>query len=324
MPAPTPATPRSGSTRRPSDPATSRSTRTWTAPGPAVGAEGADLRDVLPIELLNSFELLAEARLDYIDAIIDYNESQFAMYVALGQPPADCAGPPGPDRGRGPDEPAPGRDRRRARSRRCRSRRRRMPRSDRHRAAAVQATAVRRDGMPSRPRASVPTIPPPVDFANRSRRGRTMNVGSPHVIGKGAFMRSPHRDASADDRRGGCAALEAHRAALLVALASGCVMQHAPRADRRRGGAQGARPGPKSAPRAAARLRLGRRAARPRSRRPPGRTVAATPRQPPAIADRRPRAVGHRRGPAGCRLAGIDARRRHRTTRTVKPAAATQ
>src|SRR5262249_38502813 len=30
-------------------------------------------RDVLPIELLNSFRLLAGARLDYLDAIVDYN-----------------------------------------------------------------------------------------------------------------------------------------------------------------------------------------------------------------------------------------------------------
>ena len=44
------------------------------------------LRDVLPIELLNSFDLLANARVEYVDAIVDYNRAQFAMYVALGQP----------------------------------------------------------------------------------------------------------------------------------------------------------------------------------------------------------------------------------------------
>src|SRR5262249_785574 len=43
---------------------------------------GRRTRDVLPIELLNSFRLLADARLDYLDAIVDYNEAQFAMYVA--------------------------------------------------------------------------------------------------------------------------------------------------------------------------------------------------------------------------------------------------
>jgi hypothetical protein len=64
-----------------------------------VGAEGARARDVLPIELLNSFRLLAGARLDYLDAIVDYNESQFAMYVALGQPPADALAHPVPTEG---------------------------------------------------------------------------------------------------------------------------------------------------------------------------------------------------------------------------------
>ena len=47
-------------------------------------------RDVLPIELLNSFDLLANARVEYVDAIVDYNRAQFAMYVALGQPPGEC------------------------------------------------------------------------------------------------------------------------------------------------------------------------------------------------------------------------------------------
>jgi outer membrane protein TolC len=42
----------------------------------------------LPIELLNSFRLLAQGRYNYLDAVINYDESQFAMYVALGQPPA--------------------------------------------------------------------------------------------------------------------------------------------------------------------------------------------------------------------------------------------
>ena len=42
----------------------------------------------LPIELLDSFRLLAEARLAYLDSIVDYDKAQFALYVALGQPPA--------------------------------------------------------------------------------------------------------------------------------------------------------------------------------------------------------------------------------------------
>jgi outer membrane protein TolC len=58
---------------------------------------GADRpRDVLPIELLNSFDLLANARVEYVDAIVDYNRAQFAMYVALGQPPANSLAHPVP------------------------------------------------------------------------------------------------------------------------------------------------------------------------------------------------------------------------------------
>jgi outer membrane protein TolC len=53
-------------------------------------------RDVLPIELLNSFDLLANGRVEYVDAIIDYNKAQFAMYVALGQPPASSLAHPVP------------------------------------------------------------------------------------------------------------------------------------------------------------------------------------------------------------------------------------
>jgi outer membrane protein TolC len=70
--------------------------------------EGPKGRDVLPIELLNSFELLADARLDYLDAIVDYNEAQFAMYVALGQPPADSLAHPVPTEGVAPTHLPPG------------------------------------------------------------------------------------------------------------------------------------------------------------------------------------------------------------------------
>ncbi len=53
-------------------------------------------------------------------------------------------------------------------------------------------------------------------------------VASPHLIRKGARMRSPHRDASAADRRGGP---RPWRPALmlLAALASGCVTEQRPR-----------------------------------------------------------------------------------------------
>ena len=59
-------------------------------------------RDVLPIELLNSFDLLANARVEYVDAIVDYNRAQFGMYVALGQPPADSLAHPVPVEGVSP------------------------------------------------------------------------------------------------------------------------------------------------------------------------------------------------------------------------------
>jgi outer membrane protein TolC len=45
-------------------------------------------RLVLPIELLNNFRLTADARYAFLDALVGYNKAQFAMYVALGQPPA--------------------------------------------------------------------------------------------------------------------------------------------------------------------------------------------------------------------------------------------
>ncbi len=50
----------------------------------------------LPIEVLDSFRLLARSRYAYLDAIIDYNRAQFELYVALGQPPAGCLARPVP------------------------------------------------------------------------------------------------------------------------------------------------------------------------------------------------------------------------------------
>lgn len=67
----------------------------------------ARAHDVLPIELLDSFRLMAGARIDYIDAIVDYNEAQFELYVALGQPPANALAHPVPTRGVTPSGVAP-------------------------------------------------------------------------------------------------------------------------------------------------------------------------------------------------------------------------
>jgi outer membrane protein TolC len=53
-------------------------------------------RDVLPIELLDSFRLLARARDELVDVIAGYNSAQFELYVALGQPPANMLAHPVP------------------------------------------------------------------------------------------------------------------------------------------------------------------------------------------------------------------------------------
>ena len=50
----------------------------------------------LPIELLASFQLLARARAEYVDAIAGYDQAQLDLYVALGQPPADMLARPMP------------------------------------------------------------------------------------------------------------------------------------------------------------------------------------------------------------------------------------
>ena len=50
----------------------------------------------LPIEVLDSFRLLARSRFAYLDAIVDYNRAQFELYVALGQPPAATLARPVP------------------------------------------------------------------------------------------------------------------------------------------------------------------------------------------------------------------------------------
>lgn len=53
-------------------------------------------REGLPIEVLDSLRLLGRSSYAYLDSIVDYNRAQFEMYVALGQPPADCLARPLP------------------------------------------------------------------------------------------------------------------------------------------------------------------------------------------------------------------------------------
>jgi outer membrane protein TolC len=47
----------------------------------------------LPIEVVNSLELLNQARVDRIRAVTDYNKAEFRLFVALGSPPP-LGGPP--------------------------------------------------------------------------------------------------------------------------------------------------------------------------------------------------------------------------------------
>jgi outer membrane protein TolC len=54
-------------------------------------------REGRPIEVLDSLRRLADSRREYLDAIIGYNQAEFALYVALGKPPADTLARPVPD-----------------------------------------------------------------------------------------------------------------------------------------------------------------------------------------------------------------------------------
>ncbi len=48
-----------------------------------------------PIEVLQPIQALAQARTDYLNAVLAYNRAQFRLYRALGQPPAvPCQGSP--------------------------------------------------------------------------------------------------------------------------------------------------------------------------------------------------------------------------------------
>ncbi len=61
----------------------------------------------LAIELLESLRLQAQARYLYLDAIVDYNEAQIDLYVALGRPPADVLARPVPTNFQAPIPEAP-------------------------------------------------------------------------------------------------------------------------------------------------------------------------------------------------------------------------
>ena len=59
------------------------------------------------IELLNSFRLLAAGRMEWLDAVVNYDTAQFALYVALGQPPPDKFAHEIPSNDLMPTTPAP-------------------------------------------------------------------------------------------------------------------------------------------------------------------------------------------------------------------------
>ena len=46
-------------------------------------------REGLPIEVLDSLRLMGRAKMEYMNAIAEYNQAQIQLYVALGQPPAN-------------------------------------------------------------------------------------------------------------------------------------------------------------------------------------------------------------------------------------------
>lgn len=54
-------------------------------------AAGLPVPATRPIEVLQPIQALAQARGEYLDAIIDYNTAQFRLYHALGRPPMELA-----------------------------------------------------------------------------------------------------------------------------------------------------------------------------------------------------------------------------------------
>lgn len=63
----------------------------------------------LPIEAVDSLRLLASARYEYLDSIVNFNEAEFELYVAMGQPPANFLARPVPTAGVvPPGAPMPG------------------------------------------------------------------------------------------------------------------------------------------------------------------------------------------------------------------------
>lgn len=64
-------------------------------------------RQPRPIEVIDSLKLLAESKHEYLDAIVDYNQAHFELFVATGAPPTDVLAQPVPVGGEGPPGTAP-------------------------------------------------------------------------------------------------------------------------------------------------------------------------------------------------------------------------
>src|SRR5262249_57182773 len=45
----------------------------------------------LPIEVLQAIQSLSNTRREYLAAVVDYNEAQFRLYTALGQPASEAS-----------------------------------------------------------------------------------------------------------------------------------------------------------------------------------------------------------------------------------------
>lgn len=54
-------------------------------------------REGRPIEVLDSLRRLSDSRRDYLNSIVEYNQAEFDLYVALGKPPADTLARPVPE-----------------------------------------------------------------------------------------------------------------------------------------------------------------------------------------------------------------------------------
>lgn len=62
----------------------------------------------LPLEAVDSLRLLGKARIEYLNAILDYNQAHFQLYVALGKPPAELLMRPVEPEDPNHPEPVPG------------------------------------------------------------------------------------------------------------------------------------------------------------------------------------------------------------------------